>query len=115
MTAKEFYDRIREITKDKTGLDLYTSPDFQCDQTGGFPASLCVCWSKGKAWLELNESILMDRDEMELGYYRDLCAGFGIRNCSDIEDFNHLLKELGEDAYATAYIPEENADEGMVM
>lgn len=26
--------------------EVYTSPDFQCDQTGGFPTSLCVCWEK---------------------------------------------------------------------
>lgn len=112
---KGFYDKINEIISDEGSLSIYTSPDFQCDQTGGFPTSLCVCWSKGKAWLELNESLLTDRDEMELDYYRDLCADFGIRNCFDTEDFNNLLKELGEDAYATAYIPEENADEGMVM
>lgn len=115
MTAKEFYGKIREITKDKSELDLYISPDFQCNQTGGFPTSLCVCWNKGKAWLEINENIIMDRDEMELDYYRDLCADFGIRNCSNVEDFNNLLKELGEDAYATAYIPEEDENEGMVI
>lgn len=103
------------ITRFYSSLDTYTSPDFQCDQTGGFPTSLCVCWEKGKAWLELNENILMDRDEMELGYYRDLCADFGIRNCSDTEDFNNLLQELGEDAFQTAYLPNEDEDEGMVM
>ena len=112
---KGFYDKINEIINDEGSLNIYTSPDFQCDQTDGFPTSLCVCWSKGKAWLKLNENILADRDEMELDYYRDLCADFGIRNCFDAEDFNNLLKELGEDAYATAHIPEENADEGMVM
>lgn len=112
---KGFYDKINEIINDEGSLNIYTSPDFQCNQTGGFPTSLCVCWSKGKAWLKLNENILADRDEMELDYYRDLCADFGIRNCFDTEDFNNLLKELGEDAYATAHIPEENADEGMVM
>ena len=80
-----------------------------------FPSTRTERWEKGKAWLELNENILMDRDEMELGYYRDLCADFGIRDCSDTEDFNNLLQELGEDAFQTAYLPNENEDEGMVM
>ena len=91
-------------------LDIHISPDFQCDQTGGFPTSLCVSWDKGKAWLALNESIIMDRDEMELEYYRDLCADFGVRSCYDEEGFNQILKSLGEDAYQTAYLPA--AEEG---
>lgn len=94
--------------------EVYTSPDFQCDQTGGFPTSLCVCWEKQKAWLELNENLLMDRDDTELGYYRDLCADYGIRSCCDIEDYNHLLQGLGEDAVRTAELfPDE--DESITM
>lgn len=58
--------------------------------------------SQNKAWLELNESLLMDRDDMELGYYRDLCADYSIRQCCDIEQFNALLQGLGEDAVRTA-------------
>ena len=69
------YDELQKKTAELYASgEVYTSPDFQCDQTGGFPTSLCVCWEKQKAWLELNESLLMDRDDMELGYYRDLCA-----------------------------------------
>ena len=52
----------------------------------------------------------MDRDEMELEYYRDLCADFGVRCCYDEEGFNQILKSLGEDAYQTAYLPA--AEEG---
>ena len=52
--------------------DTHVSPDFQCDQTGGFPVSLCVNWEEGKAWLMLNESLVMDRDDTELNYYRQL-------------------------------------------
>ena len=33
---------------------------------------------------------------------------------SDAEDFNNLLRGLGEDAFQTAYLPSED-DEGMVM
>ena len=73
------YDEFKKKTaKFYESGEVYTSPDFQCDQTGGFPTSLCVFWEKQKAWLELNENILMDRDGMELSYYRDLCADYGI-------------------------------------
>ena len=50
---------------------------------------------------------------MELDYYRQLCADFGIRTCCDNEQFNELLKELGEDAYNTAYLPDEDENIGM--
>lgn len=67
-----------------------------------------------RQWLELNENLLMDRDGMELSYYRDLCADYGIRSCCDIEDFNHLLRGLGEDAVRTAELfPDE--DESITM
>lgn len=113
MTTKEFYAKRDALISDTDTFYIHTSPDFQCDQTGGFPTSLCVCWEKGKAWLELNESLVMDRDEMELNYYRDLCADFGFRNCCDTEEFNNLLCELGEDAVQSAAIYSD--DEGMVM
>ena len=109
------YEELQQKTAEFYASDeIYTSPDFQCDQTGGFQTSLCVCWEKQKAWLELNENLLMDRDDMELGYYRDLCADYGIRSCCDIEDFNHLLRGLGEDAVRTAELfPDE--DESITM
>ena len=109
------YDELQKKTAEVYASDeVYTSPDFQCDQTGGFPTSLCVCWEKQKAWLELNENLLMDRDDTELGYYKDLCADYGIRSCCDIEDFNRLLRGLGEDAIRTAELfPDE--DESITM
>lgn len=111
MTAKQLYDKIRAITEDESELDIYTSPDFQCDQTGGFPTSLCVSWEHEVAWLRLNESMI--NDGQDVSEYEQMCANFGVRDCADAEDFNNLLKELGEDAYDTAYLPEE--DEGMVI
>lgn len=113
MIFEEFSKRIADITADTELLDIHTSPDFQCDQTEGFPVSLCACWKKGKAWLELNESLIMDRDEMELNYYLQCCADFGIRSCVDEDDFNNLLRELGEEAVQNATIYAE--DEGMGM
>lgn len=111
--------RIKEILEDYEMFSYYASPDFQCDQTKGFPTVLCVCFEKGLAWLELKKDILLDKNEMELDCYRQLCADYGIRACHDNNQFNTLLKELGEDAYNTAYLTDEdeaeNIDEGMVM
>lgn len=109
------YDELQKKTAELYASgEVYTSPDFQCDQTGGFPTSLCVCWEQNKAWLELNESLLMDRDDMELGYYRDLCADYGIRQCCDIEQFNALLQGLGEDAVQSAELFSDE-DESITM
>lgn len=113
MTYNEMQKKVADILEKYNPVYIYTSPDFQCDQTGGFPTSLCVCFEKGIAWLELNENLMMDRDDMELDYYRQLCADFGIRACKDNDQFNALLKELGEDAYDTAYL--SNEDEGIEM
>ena len=108
-----YQQRIKEITDDYEMCSYYASSDFQCDQTGGFPTRLCVCYEKGVAWLELNENLITDTDKIDLDYYRQLCADFGIRRCHDNDDFNELLKELGEDAYQTAYLPDEDEDIGM--
>lgn len=85
--------------------DVDVSPDFQCDVTGGFPTSLCVNWDEGKAWLALNESLAADWSEMELDKYRQLCVDFGIRDCCDAEQFNDILRSLGEDATHNAELP----------
>ena len=105
---KSFAEKVAEI--ENTG-EVYTSPDFQCDQTGGFPTSLCVCWEQNKAWLSLNR--MMIEDGQDLSLYEQMCADYGIRNCCDAEQYNELLKGLGEDAYNTAYLPGESEDMGM--
>ena len=88
-------------------LGVHTSPDFQCDQTEGFPTSLC--WADGKAWLELNESLIYEGQD--LSAYDKMCADFGIRDCANREEFNELLEELGEDAVQSATLyPEESGD-----
>ncbi len=109
MTYEELEKAIASLQETNGSMEIYISPDFQCDQTEGFPTSLCVCLERGKAWLQLNESLMMDRDEMELDYYRELCAEFGLRDCRDEEDFNRLIQELGEDAMQNAeLIPDED-------
>lgn len=115
MTYDELQKEIKSVVEKYDPIYIYTSPDFQCDQTEGCPTSLCVCFNKGKAWLELNEGFLSDMDETELNYYRQLCADFGIRDCWDNEQFNKFLKELGEDAYNSAYLPDEDEDMGMQL
>lgn len=111
MTTKEFYAKRDTLISDTDTFDIHTSPDFQCDQTGGFPTSLCVCWKKGKAWLALNESMIQDGENVS--EYEQYCADFGFRSCCDEDDFNRLLSELGEDAVQNASLYSE--DEGMVM
>ena len=86
---------------------LYTSntevsPDFQCDQTLGFPTSLCWNREEGKAWLALKESMI--DDDLDMAQFDKGVEEFGIRDCFDIDDFNTLLNELGEDAYQTAFM-----------
>ena len=108
MTFDEFQKRLNKLNEGINLLDIYVSPDFQCDATGGYPTSLCVNWDKGKAWLQLNESINLDGDD--LSRYEQLCADYGIRDCNDIEQYNQILSSLGEDAYSNAYLPYEDED-----
>jgi len=90
---------------------LYTSstevsPDFQCDQTLGFPTSLCWNREEGKAWLTLKESFIYEGTDVT--EYEKGCEMFGIRECWGLEDFNNLLNELGEDAYQTAFMHDDD-------
>lgn len=110
MTFEEFDKQIAEIIGSDSMTEIYYSPDFQCDQTDGFPTSLCVCWEKGKAWLAPNESMI--RNETELIELERQCAEFGIRSCRSTNEFNELLCELGRDAVDSAWLAE---DEGILQ
>lgn len=110
MTYDEFMDKIENLNEDTDAVDIYSSEDFQCNQTGGFPTMLCVNWDKGKAWLQLNDFLVTDG--MDVSKYEQRCADFGIRDCNDIEDFNNILKSLGDDAEQTASLSEDDIDEG---
>ncbi len=111
---ERFEAEVEAIKSDVHLTEIHTSPDFQCDQTEGFPVSLCACFSKEKAWLELNRSMAMDSSDEKLQHYKNSCAEFGVRECPDEEAFNLILKELGEEAVENASLyPEE--DEGMTM
>ena len=105
-----FKQEISAIERDAGLLSVHHSPDFQCDQTNGFPTSLC--WADGKAWLELNRSLIEDGEDVS--EYEQLCANFGIRDCETVDDFNSILKELGRDAVESATVY-QSEDEGMSM
>ena len=63
MNYAEFVQQLERLNDG----DVYVSPDFQCDRTGGYPTSLCVNWDKCKAWLQLNDSI--DTDSVDVAEY----------------------------------------------
>lgn len=105
MSYDEFMHQLELLNEDTDAIDIYTSLDFQCDQTGGYPTSLCVNWDKGKAWLELNETLCCEED---VSGYQQLCAEFGIHDCNTVNDFNNILNSLGEDARQTAFLPDED-------
>ena len=112
MTVAEYKNKIREIAANTHLGDIYTSPDFQCDQTDGFPTSLCVCLEKGVAWLEPNTSLC--EDDEDITPYEQMCADFGIRDCCSMEEYNSILRELGRDAYESAVIyPDESEDQSL--
>lgn len=104
MNYAEFVRQLERLTDG----DVYVSPDFQCDRTGGYPTSLCVNWDKCKAWLQLNDSL--DADGVDIAEYEQLCADFGIRDCFDTEQYNQILSSLGEDAVQSASLSEDEED-----
>ena len=104
---REEYDKAIQRIYEKNPEEIHVSPDFQCDQTRGFPSSLCVCWEQGKAWLEPNDFMLAELPEEQAKDILDACAEYGIHACADTEDFNNLLRALGCDAVANAWLPEE--------
>ena len=103
MTFQAFNEKLKQLIN--ADDEVQTSSDFQCDQTGGFPTMLCVCWEKNLAWLELRHDLASEEDD--LSECEQGVADFGIRQCCDTEQYNDVLKDLGEDAYDTAYIPPE--------
>ena len=109
---KSFQEETARLSNVTDMASLYVSPDFQCDQVGGYPCSLVVNWAENKAWLELNDSVSLEGEDLHS--YEVGCAEWGIRDCWDVEDYNAMVMSLGEDAMDNATIyPDE--DEGMVM
>ena len=91
--------------------NVYTSADFQCYQTEGFPTSLCYDFDEEKTWLELNSSMITDGEDVT--YFENLCKDWGVRTCCTWDNFNDYLKELGDEAYNNAAMLDEDEDMGM--
>ncbi len=108
----DFRAETARLSKVSDAESLYTSPYFQCDQTGGYPVSLVVNWAENKAWLELKDT--MAEEGEDLTSYEQGCADWGIRDCWDVEDYNAMVMSLGEDAMDNATIYEDE-EEGLVM
>ena len=109
---ESFQKETARLSNVNDPISLHVSPDFQCDQTGGYPCSLVVNWNENKAWLQLNDSVALECEDITP--YERGCAEWGIRDCWDAEDFNGMLMSLGEDAMDSAWMnPDE--DEGLVM
>ena len=64
MTYKDLTEKVEALLDGRSALDVDVSPDFQSDQTGGYPVSLCVLWDIGKAWLEPNEMLAEDDTDL---------------------------------------------------
>ena len=86
----------KEIRRLNTFADTESSFDFQCDETGGWPT--CLMWNRaeGKAWLAPNDHMEDNSNNYRLAM--KLCEEFGFKTCENIEDFNSILDNLGEDA-----------------
>lgn len=105
MNIKEFEKKVDKILKDSDKFSIYTTHDFQCDQTLGYPTVLNVSWDMEKAWLAL-PYFVYDYEEVDIPELEQCCADFGIRDCATVEDFNELLEELGDNA-AEYQIPDD--------
>lgn len=111
MKLKQFEKERDKIIEQVGFASIRTSPDFQCDQTDGVPTHISVSWEQGKAWLEPHHSLTVDYEPEEIHRFLKQCADFGIRDCHSVEDFDAILKELGEDAIQSAGLTDEEIEE----
>jgi hypothetical protein len=89
--------------------DLHTSPDFQCDLTGGYPTVLV--WNKDNSTAILEPAPAFDDDSEGARQCQRNCADWGVRSCADWQDYNDLLESIGEEAYANAAVLDEGESE----
>jgi len=113
MSKQEFpYHESEPEESIPVGL-IHFSPDFQCDQTGGFPTILCWNRENGTAIIE-PAPVYCDNSESAKQCFRD-CADWGVRPCTSWEDYNRLLEGLGRDAYENAVPLDDEFDESEGM
>jgi hypothetical protein len=89
--------------------DSHTSPDFQCDQTGGYPTVLV--WNQDRGTAVLQPAPAFDDDTEEAKQCILDCADWGVHPCTSWEDYNNLLESIGKDAVRNAYVPDEDESE----
>ena len=112
-----FEDFVNELV-DKHGLklrsanEIYTSPDFQCDATDGFPTVLCYDLVDNEAWLAPSPAFF-DEDNDQCQDCLDACEKWGIRTCDSWERYNSILQTLGEEAYENAAVEIEDEDQAL--
>jgi len=91
--------------------ETYSGADFQCDITDGFPAVLCYDLIDNQAWLEPSPAFYDEDDPL----YQDCleaCRVWGLRPCDCWENYNDLLKGIGDEAYENAAVEIEAEDQG---
>ena len=89
--------------------DVHISPDFQCDQTSGYPTVLA--WNKDNGTAILQPAPVFDDDSKESKQCLRECADWGVHPCASWEDYNGLLESIGEDAYYNAAVSLDDEDE----
>ena len=89
--------------------DIYTSQDFQCDHTGGYPTVLV--WNQDRGTAILQPAPAFDDNTKEANQCIRDCADWGVHPCTSWEDFNNLLESIGEDAVRNAYVQPDNDEE----
>lgn len=106
----EAISKIEEFEAKLEGLsECDSTPSFQSDVTLGCPTHLNVSWADGKAWLSLHMCVYDSSSPDELLPFEKACADFGVRECTDVAQFNAILAELGREA--EEYCMEENEED----
>lgn len=102
MTREQYEKHFEAANKD------FISADFQCDETGGAPTSLCWNFENRNVWLEPNSS-LYDIGSSDYKKAVELCADWGVRSCNDKEQLASILKRLDNEAFEnnTEYFEDE--------
>jgi len=90
--------------------EIYTSQDFQCDQTGGYPTVLV--WNMNRGTAILQPAPAFDDDTEEARQCIRDCADWGAHPCVSWAEYHDLLESVGEDAVRNAYVsPDEDESE----
>jgi hypothetical protein len=94
----------------RSANEIYSGPDFQCDATDGYPTVLCYDSVDNIAWLEPAPA-LYDEDNEQCQECLEACRIWGLRDCASWEDYNDLLKFIGEEAFENAAVEIEDDDQ----